>query len=115
MTRLDGAIMADRKENGQFAPGHKGGPGRPRRRTEDQYLDATIGRVTLKDWREIVDKAIWQAKKGDSRARQWLSDYLIGPPVRSIDITSKGERITGYAAVTPDDWDKGSDASDTGV
>ena len=76
--------MADRAENGQFAKGNKGGPGRPRRRTEDQYLAATIGAVSLKDWREIVATAVAKAKRGDSRARQWLSDYVMGPPVQRL-------------------------------
>lgn len=79
MIRLDGVKMADRNDKGQFIPGSGGGPGRPKRRTEEQYLDAMISRVTVKDWREIVDKAVSQAKRGDSRARVWLSDYLLGP------------------------------------
>jgi hypothetical protein len=79
--------MAERKDNGQFAPGHKGGPGRPKRRTEDQYLDAMIARVTIKDWREIVDAAVVKAKRGDARARTWLSDYLLGPPVQRTQIS----------------------------
>ena len=77
--------MAERNEKGQFVKGeYSGGPGRPKRRTEQEYLDATIARVTIKDWREIVDKAVWQAKKGDSKARAWLSDYLLGPPVQKL-------------------------------
>lgn len=87
MTRLDGDIMAERNDKGQFVPGSGGGPGRPKRRTEDQYLDATIARVTIKDWREIVDKAVSQAKRGDSRARAWLSDYVLGPPPQQIKHT----------------------------
>ncbi len=42
-----------------------------------------------------------------------LYSQIDGPPVKQVDITSKGQRITGYAAVSPDDWDgKGEDASD---
>lgn len=61
--------------------------GRPKRRTEDEYLDAMISRVTLKDWREVVDKAVLQAKKGDSLARQWLTNYIVGPPVQKLQHT----------------------------
>jgi hypothetical protein len=78
----------------KFQPGNKGGPGRPRRRTEDQYLRAMVGAVTLTDWRDITDKAIAQAKRGDSRARQWLSDYLLGKPTQQLDVTSGGESFT---------------------
>ncbi len=46
-----------------------------------------IGCVSLKDWREIVDKALLQAKKGDGKARQWLSDYLLGPPQQRLQVS----------------------------
>lgn len=49
----------------------------------------------------------------DKRQAADLLDRVFGKVPSPIDITSKGERITGYAAVTPDDWDKGSDASDS--
>ena len=77
--------MAERDDSGRFVKGQTGNPnGRPKRRTEDQYLDAMIGRVSLKDWRDIVDAAIVKAKRGDARARTWLSDYLLGPPVQKL-------------------------------
>jgi hypothetical protein len=45
-----------------------------------------------------------------------LYNQIDGPPVHAIDITSQGHRITGYAAVSPDDWDgKSDDASETGA
>jgi len=80
--------MAERDDNGRFVKGRTGNPkGRPKRRTEEEYLDATIGRVTLKDWREIVDKAIQQAKRGDGKARSWLSDYVLGPPAQRLQVS----------------------------
>ncbi len=80
--------MADRDDNGRFVKGKTGNPnGRPRRRTEDEYLDATIGCVTIKDWREIVNAAKVKAKRGDPRARQWLSDYLLGPPQQRLQVS----------------------------
>lgn len=82
--------MADRNDKGRFVQGNKVSPGRKPRRTEDQYLRATINSVTLADWKDIVDKAVAQAKRGDSRARQWLSDYLLGKPQQKVDVTSDG-------------------------
>ena len=50
--------------------------------------------MTLKEWRAIVVKAIDQAKRGDSKARQWLSDYLAGKPVQGVDLGNRpGEEL----------------------
>lgn len=88
--------MADRNEKGQFiagngaAKGNSGGPGRPKRSTEERYLRALSRHVTLKDWAKIVDTAVARAKAGDATARQWLSDYLMGKPVQRQEIGGKG-------------------------
>ena len=80
--------MTPRKDNGQFAKGHSGNPnGRPKRSTEEKYLTALSRRVTLKDWATIVNTAVARAKAGDSTARQWLSDYLMGKPVQRSEIS----------------------------
>lgn len=55
------------------------GPGRPKRLVEDAYIKATVGRVSLKDWRAIVDRAVADAIAGNHRAREWLSRILLGP------------------------------------
>jgi hypothetical protein len=40
---------------------------------------ATLGEaVSLTDWREVVTRAVSDAKSGDSKAREWLAKYLIG-------------------------------------
>ena len=52
--------------------------------------------------------------------RQWAQnprqqgdfvDRAYGKVATPVDVTSKGERITGYVAISPDDWDKGDDAA----
>jgi hypothetical protein len=70
--------VAGRGERGRFADGNPGGPGRPRRATERQYLRALVGAVPLKDWRAIVKRAVEDAKAGDGQARNWLSKHLCG-------------------------------------
>ena len=85
--------MAERDENGKFIPGHKGGPGRPSKAKEEKFYRTTLSAVSLADWREIVKKAVDQAKKGNPSARKWLSDYLIGPPQQKVDITTGGEQL----------------------
>jgi hypothetical protein len=36
--------------------------------------------VPLDHWRKICDVAVEQALAGDGRARDWLTDYLVGKP-----------------------------------
>jgi hypothetical protein len=71
-----------RDAHGRFAPGHPGGPGRPRRTVEFDYLTVLSSAVPLDRWRRIVERAATDAEGGDSRAREWLSGYLLGrvPP-----------------------------------
>jgi len=70
--------MNARGQNGRFAKGNAGGPGRPRRTVEDEYLAAITDVVSLDDWQAIVARAAAEAKQGDARARDWLSRYLVG-------------------------------------
>lgn len=86
--------MTARDEQGRFLPGHSlAGPGRPKRTTEIEYLNATAQKVSLDKWGDIVERAIDDAVKGDKDARRWLSDYLIGKP------PSFGELRGGDAAL----------------
>lgn len=72
-------MTKERNDRGQFVVGNSGGPGRPARQTEAEYL-ATMGDVcSPKEWRTIIKRAVRDAKAGDPRARRWLGDYLIGP------------------------------------
>jgi hypothetical protein len=61
-----------------FVKGHPGGPGRPRRSIERDYLDATVGAVPVSKWVKVVKKALEQALRGDAKAREWLSKMLVG-------------------------------------
>ena len=72
--------MSERLPNGTFAAGHKGGPGRPRRETEREYLDCLVGAVSLSAWRKVIAKAVADAKAGDTKAREWLGRYLLPAP-----------------------------------
>ena len=70
--------MRGRDGNGRFTAGNSGGPGRPTRRKEEEYLAALTDAVTIADWKKIVTKARDDAMEGDHQARQWLSRLLIG-------------------------------------
>ncbi len=69
-----------RDNHGRFTLGDGGGPGRPRRQTEANYLLALMEACPLDTWREVVQAAVVAAKDGDAKAREWLAKYLIGEP-----------------------------------
>jgi len=92
--------MGDRNTNGTFAPGNPGGPGRPRRGVERQYLEAFAGAVTLDDWRAIIQRAVADAKAGDAKARDWLSKYLVGDePLALVELTEELQRLKSELGV----------------
>jgi hypothetical protein len=74
--------VTGRDKRGRFAKGNGGGPGRPKKKREERYLQILLNTCTFDDWKAIVKKAAEQARSGDKDARKWLSDYLIGPPVQ---------------------------------
>ena len=80
--------MVARNDKGQFTKGGAGGPGRPKREVERAYYDATVGAVSLDEWKLIIGKAKEQAIAGDDKARAWLGDYLLGKPQQQIDMTT---------------------------
>ena len=66
-----------RDRNGRFTLGNAGGPGRPRRTVETDYLAALNDELSLDSWQRIVRRAIEHAEAGDWRARDWLSKYVL--------------------------------------
>jgi len=79
--------VVERNENGQFAKGNSGGPGRPKKEREERFLEITLSACTYSDWRKIIKKAVEQAKRGNSQARKFLADYLLGPPKQRHELT----------------------------
>jgi hypothetical protein len=74
-----------RNEKGQFIKGTTGNPkGRSPKQREERFYDITMSAVTYDEWKAIVMKAVDQAKRGDSTARKWLADYLIGTPIQNV-------------------------------
>jgi hypothetical protein len=78
-----------------FKKGQSGNPkGRKPREVEKDYLARLRACVTPPDWNAIIDRAVVDAKRGDTAARKFLADYLIGVPVQKIEATGKnGEPI----------------------
>lgn len=73
-----------RDDRGRFAPGNSGGPGRPKRAVELEYIKALADTVTLDDWRAVCQSALEAAKAGDAKAREWLAGYLIGAKAKTL-------------------------------
>jgi|MudIll2142460700_1097286.scaffolds.fasta_scaffold3332860_1 hypothetical protein len=77
--------MALRDEKGHFVKGHPSiTPGRPKKSREERYYRITMMTCTFEDWKEIVERAVKDAKKGDAPARRWLSEYLVGVPEQPL-------------------------------
>lgn len=85
-----------RDKNGRFVKGHPSvTPGRPKKEREENYYRILTDAVTPADWEAIILKAVEQAKRGDSTARKFLADYLIGPPVERKEVTgADGSALT---------------------
>lgn len=73
-----GLAPAGRDARGRFAAGNPGGPGRPPRQTELDYLLATQAACTPEEWGLIVLRAKADALGGCPMARAFLARYLIG-------------------------------------
>ncbi len=84
-------MNSGRDNSGKFAAGNAGGPGRPPRATERDYLVALSESCSTNDWQEIVTRAVDDAKGGDAKARSWLASYLVGEP------GSRGEMLHSLA------------------
>ncbi|MFH0802630.1 MAG: hypothetical protein V2A78_09655 [bacterium] len=67
----------DRDGRGRFGPGNKGGPGRPPRADEREYLTTLFCVCPLETWQAICEKAVEAAKAGDKEARKFLAGYLL--------------------------------------
>ena len=73
-----------------FKKGQSGNPkGRPAKEREVEYTNILQTSCSRADWLKICDMAKLQAIRGDSVARKWLSDNLIGLPVQKSEITGK--------------------------
>jgi hypothetical protein len=51
-------------------------------------MDALVSSVSVEDWKLIIDRAVTDAKRGDTAARKFIADYIIGAPVQKIAPTT---------------------------
>ena len=76
--------QAVRDERGRFLVGNKCSPGRRPREIERSYVEVLWSECSVEDWTEIVQVAVADAKRGDSVARKWLGDRLLGRPRQEV-------------------------------
>ena len=79
-----------RDNQGRFSKGNPGGPGRPRRAVEEDYLAALSDQLSIERWENIVSKAIQDAEDGDHRARDWIARYALGPSPKVAEMGLQG-------------------------
>lgn len=77
-----------RDAHGRFLVGNPGGPGRPKRQTEEGYLSVLMEECSLEQWRTVVKRAVADAAAGDDKARAWLASYLVGSPQAKAPTTT---------------------------
>ena len=96
-----------RNSNGQFAKGQTGNPkGRPKKAREERYLKILKSSCTFKEWRKIIEQAVIDASAGDTQARKWLSDNLIGPPAERMIHSGDQDSPVLFQDVSGVDFDK---------
>jgi hypothetical protein len=79
-----------RDNQGRFSKGNPGGPGRPRRAVEEDYLAALSDQLSIERWENIVSKAIQDAENGDHKARDWIARYALGPSPKVAEMGLQG-------------------------
>ena len=89
------ATSNGRTRAGTFAPGNKHGRGAVTSATRADRLTALLSVVTDADWSAVCSMAVKQARRGDWRARSWLTAYLL-PPVDAVDAAPGDIQIVTY-------------------
>jgi len=60
--------------------------------TREDYYNVMLDACSLEDFREIVRQAVRDARMGDWRARNFVTAYLIGPPIQIQQILIQGRQ-----------------------
>jgi hypothetical protein len=100
---------SERGAHGHFAPGWKGGPGRPSKAKEKARLAILAAVVTEDKWREICQVAVSDAISDEDgrtrdRARRFIAEYLIGKPRQTIALTKDDDAGAGdWGDITDDE------------
>ncbi len=69
--------MTDRGTNGKFVKGNKASPGRPKRATEQEYLDVLYEVAAIEKWRLILEAQMKRAQRGDILAFNAIANRIL--------------------------------------
>ena len=86
---LDGKPL--RNARGHFVAGHKNIGGRKPKAYEKKYYEITENNCSEGEWAKIVRRTVRDAIKGDWRAREWLSNRLMGMPTQRAALMIQSE------------------------
>ncbi len=74
-----------------FKPGHPGGPGRPKKATEEAYLNAILKAMPPE---KLADLILRMSERSEWRAQAWAGEiaahYGLGKPVQRIETGDNG-------------------------
>lgn len=92
--RETGSRMVERDaKSGRFLAGNKASPGRKRRATEAEYLEAMNAAVSVEAWGAATRKMLVLALQGDVAAYKSLLPYFAGVPIQRLQISSADAQI----------------------
>ena len=80
--------MSGRDEKGQFAAGNKAsaGHGRPPGAKTSDLLQRMRDGISGEDWDKIWKRAVKDAAAGNTDARRWVSEYVVGKPPNILEL-----------------------------
>jgi hypothetical protein len=90
-----------RQKNGRFAEGNCGGPGRPPRKTERDYLLVFESTVTPERWQKVLAKILENAESGNLRAAEFLAKYMLGNKQGLSEALTPEEKLQVAEARSP--------------
>lgn len=71
-----------------FAVGNPGGPGRPKKKTEERAFNILSAKMDDDAIEQVFDRLIQDAMAGKYRQTELLLAYLMGKPVQRVETSS---------------------------
>jgi hypothetical protein len=81
--------VTDHGPDGKFCKGNKAGPGRPPKALDENFKALIDVAVTPEDWNKIITTAMKQAIRGDTQAREWLTNRRFGKVPDKQELTGR--------------------------